>query len=53
VREAVVTLRDRGVDGLVLGCTEIPLLLRESADEADFINPVQVLAEATAKAAVK
>jgi aspartate racemase len=52
-REAVAALRARGVDGVILGCTEIPLLLRESADEADLINPAQLLAEATVRAAVK
>jgi aspartate racemase len=52
-REAVAALRARGIDGVILGCTEIPLLLRESADEADLINPAQLLAEATVSAAVK
>jgi aspartate racemase len=52
-REAVAALRARGIDGVILGCTEIPLLLRESADEADLINPAQLLAEATVRAAVK
>jgi aspartate racemase len=52
-REAVATLRARGVDGVILGCTEIPLLLRGSADGADLINPAQLLPEATVRAAVK
>jgi aspartate racemase len=52
-REAVAALRARGIDGVILGCTEIPLLLRESADEADLINPAQLLAEATVRAALK
>jgi aspartate racemase len=50
---AVATLRARGVDGVILGCTEIPLLLRESADAADLINPAQLLSEAAVRAAVK
>jgi aspartate racemase len=49
---AVTTLRARGVDGVILGCTEIPLLLRESADAADLINPAQLLAEAAVRAAL-
>jgi aspartate racemase len=49
-RRAVAALRARGVEGVVLGCTEIPLLLRESADEADLINPAQLLAEAAVRA---
>ena len=50
-RGAVATLRTRGVDGVILGCTEIPLLLRESADAADLINPAQLLSEAAVRAA--
>ena len=38
---------------MILGCTEIPLLLREAADAADLINPAQLLAEAAVRAAVK
>jgi aspartate racemase len=45
--------RARGVDGVILGCTEIPLLLRESADAADLINPAQLLSEATVRDALK
>jgi aspartate/glutamate racemase len=52
-RGAVATLRARGVDGVILGCTEIPLLLRESADAADLINPAELLSEAAVRAAVK
>jgi len=51
-REAVATLRARAVDGVILGCTEIPLLLRELAHEVDLINPAQLLAEAAVRVAV-
>ena len=47
--EAIKTLRSRKVDGIILGCTEIPLLLGENADEADLVNPAQLLAEAAVK----
>lgn len=47
--EAIKTLRARNVDGIILGCTEIPLLLGENAAEADLINPSQLLAEAAVK----
>lgn len=50
--EAVKTLRARKVDGIILGCTEIPLLLGENAAEADLINPAQLLAEAAVKYAI-
>ena len=42
---AVEELRDRGVDGIILGCTEIPLLLGAAAEAVDLINPAQLLAE--------
>jgi aspartate racemase len=51
-REAVDTLRGRGVDAVILGCTEIPLLLGGAADALDLINPAQLLAEATVRHAI-
>ena len=52
-RAAIAELRTRGVDGIILGCTEIPLLLRDIADrDADLINPTQLLAEAAVRAAI-
>ncbi len=51
--EAVNTLRATGVDGVILGCTEIPLLLGEASQAPDLINPVQLLAEAAVKAAIE
>jgi aspartate racemase len=44
--EAIRTLRNQSVDGIILGCTEIPLLLQGEADLPDLLNPAQVLAEA-------
>ena len=51
-RQAVDALRARGVDGVILGCTEIPLLLGGEADAPDLINPAQLLAEATVRYAM-
>jgi aspartate racemase len=48
-RSAVAALRSRRVDGVILGCTEIPFLLREDAGAADLINPLQLLAEAAVR----
>jgi aspartate/glutamate racemase len=48
-REAVEALRHRRVDGIVLGCTELPLLLKEASD---LVNPVQLLAEAAVRRAM-
>lgn len=51
--EAVATLRARGVDGIILGCTEIPLLLGKCARAPDLLNPAQLLAEATVRFAME
>lgn len=45
-REAVDFLRENGAVVVVLGCTEIPLLLGHEADEPELVNPGQLLAEA-------
>lgn len=51
-REAVDFLRARHVDGIILGCTEIPLLLNEDTPAPDLLNPAQLLAEATVRQAL-
>ncbi|MEM7118713.1 MAG: aspartate/glutamate racemase family protein [Chloroflexota bacterium] len=48
-QQAVANLRDKGVDGVILGCTEIPLLV-DAAD--DLINPAQLLAETAVRYAI-
>jgi aspartate racemase len=50
-RSAVAALRSRGVEGIILGCTEIPFLVREADDDATLINPLQLLAEAAVRIA--
>ncbi len=50
--EAVEALRSKGVDGIILGCTEIPLLLGEAGNASDLINPAELLAEAAVKYAI-
>ena len=50
-RAAVASLRARKVDGIILGCTEIPLLLRTTT-EGDLIDPLELLAEAAVKLAM-
>jgi aspartate racemase len=52
-REAVAVLRERGVDGIILGCTEIPLLLGADAEAADLVNPAQLLAQAAVARALE
>lgn len=51
-QEAVDYLRQKNVDGIILGCTEIPLLLGKRSRESDLINPAQLLAEAAVKKAL-
>lgn len=45
-KEIVSYLRTQRVDGVILGCTEIPILLGEAANDPDILNPNQLLAEA-------
>jgi aspartate/glutamate racemase len=40
------------VDGVVLGCTEIPLLLGEEAEAADLVSPLALLADAAVRRAI-
>jgi aspartate racemase len=49
---AVDVLRGRGVDGVVLGCTEIPLLLGRKSEGSDLINPAALLTEAAVRRAL-
>ena len=51
-RAAVAALRGATVDGIVLGCTEIPLMLRDEAVAPDLISPLALLAEAAVRFAI-
>jgi aspartate/glutamate racemase len=53
VAEAVALLRSRQVDGIILGCTEFPLLLGDEADDPDLVNPAALLAEAAVSHALR
>jgi len=50
--EALGQLRGKDVDGIIPGCTEIPLLLGKEMDSDDLVNPAQLLAEAAVKYAI-
>ena len=52
-REALAALRARGLDGIIVGCTEIPLLLSSTASESDLLDPLQLLAEAAVEQALR
>jgi aspartate racemase len=51
-RAAVGTLRAAAVDGVVLGCTEIPLLLGDAAQSKDLVSPLALLAEVAVRFAI-
>jgi aspartate/glutamate racemase len=43
----------RPVEAIVLGCTEIPLLLHDESDAADLISPGALLADAAVRFAIE
>lgn len=49
---AVDYLRKKDIDGVILGCSELPILLGERADEKDILNPSELLAEAAVKKSI-
>lgn len=51
-QEAVGFIRARGVDGMILACTEIPLMIPHMLDDIDILNPIQYLAEAAVRFAL-
>jgi len=51
-RKAIASLRQSAVDGIILGCTEIPLLLQDAANESDLLNPLELLAEGAVRHAM-
>ena len=51
--DAVTWLREQGADGVILGCTELPLLLGAALDAPDLINPGALLAEAAVRHAME
>jgi aspartate racemase len=52
VKEAVDILRAKDVDLIILGCTELPLLLGDATNAPNLINPAQLLAEAAVRHAL-
>jgi len=51
-RAAVAAVRAVPVEGVVLGCTEIPLMLGEEALAKDLLSPAALLAEVAVRAAI-
>jgi aspartate racemase len=50
--QALEELRARQIDGTILACTEIPILLGHPATDTDLIDPLPLLAEATVRHAL-
>lgn len=50
---ALSNVRAKSVDGTILGCTEIPLLLRADNSWEDVINPAELLAETAVRMAAQ
>jgi aspartate racemase len=52
-RRSIQMLRERNLDGVLLGCTELPLLLHAQDLEArDLLDPLDLLAEAAVRGAM-
>jgi aspartate racemase len=51
-RAAVGWLQDHGADGIIPGCTEVPLLLAGRAPAPGLVDPLQLLAEAAVRHAI-
>jgi aspartate racemase len=51
--EAVAFLRRQAIDGIVLGCTDLPLLLDQDVADPSVIDPTQLLAEAAVRQAMQ
>ena len=49
IGQIIRDLRNRKVDGIIPGCTELPMLLKDIMNDADMVNPAQLLAVAAVK----
>ena len=52
-QKAIEDLWARDVEGIILACTEIPLLLKQVAAGERLVNPAQLLAEAAVRFAIE
>lgn len=49
--QVVDRLHDQGAEAVILGCTELPLVLRQGDAPVDLVDTIQVLAEAAVREA--
>ena len=53
LKQIIKNLKNNGAQAIVLGCTDIPILLKQEDVDIDIFDTVEVLAESTIKFAVK
>ena len=51
--EIIIDLEQKGAQGIVLGCTEIPLLIKQSDTNLPVFNTLEIHAKAAVDYAVK
>ena len=49
----IVKLQEQGAEGIILGCTEIPLLINQSDIDIPLFNTLEIHAKAIAQFAVE
>jgi aspartate racemase len=53
LKEIVKSLENRGADAVILGCTELPIVLKQEDCDTKLLDSTQILAEATVKRATQ
>ena len=53
LKQIIEKLKNNGAEAIVLGCTDIPILLQQEDIDIKVFDTVEVLAESTIKFAVK
>ena len=52
-QEVISSLKDKGCDAIILGCTEIPLIIDDSNSVLPTLNSNRLLAEAAVREATE
>jgi len=53
LKQIIEKLKSKGAESIILGCTDIPILLKQKDVDINVIDTVEVLAEAAIKFAIK
>jgi len=53
LKEIAKSLENRGADAIILGCTELPIVLKQENCDTKLLDSTQILAEATVKRATQ